>query len=74
MKEVSNYQSNIEVQRKGYQILAKELGAVDFIRFIQEFEKGSGNYTEDRHEWQDRYSVEDILREIKSKLLPPERR
>ena len=65
MKEMSNYQSNIEVQRKGYQILAKELGVVDFIRFIQEFEKGSGNYTEDRHEWQDAYSVEDILKEIK---------
>ena len=65
--EISNYQSNIEVQRKGYQILAKELGVVDFIRFIQEFEKGSGNYTENRHEWQDRYSVEDILREIKNK-------
>ena len=65
MKEMNNYQSNIEVQRKGYQILAKELGVVDFIRFIQEFEKGSGNYTEDRHEWQDAYSVEDILKEIK---------
>jgi len=67
MKEMNNYQSNIEVQRKGYQILAKELGVVDFIRFIQEFEKGSGNYTEDRHEWQDAYSVEDILKEIKNK-------
>jgi len=67
MKEMSNYQSNIEIQRKGYQILAKELGEVDFIRFIQEFEKGSGNYTEDRHKWQDAYSVEDILKEIKNK-------
>ena len=67
MKEINDYQSNIEIQRKGYQILVKELGIVDFIRFIQEFEKGSGNYTEDRHNWQDSYSVEDILREIENK-------
>ena len=69
MKEMINYQSNIEIQRKGYQILAKELGIVDFIRFIQELEKGSGNYTEERHKWQDIYSVEDILKEIKNKNL-----
>ncbi|GAB6161594.1 hypothetical protein JCM12298_07530 [Desulfothermus naphthae] len=69
MKEMDNYQSNIEVQRKGYQILAKELGVVNFIRFIQEFEKGSGNYTEERHNWQDVYSVQDILEEIKNKKL-----
>jgi len=69
MKEMDNYQSNIEVQRKGYQILAKELGVVNFIRFLQEFEKGSGNYTEDRHNWQDVYCVQDILEEIKNKKL-----
>lgn len=60
---------NIEIQRKGYQILAKELGVVNFIRFLQEFEKGRGNYTEDRHNWQDVYSVQDILEEIKNKKL-----
>ena len=69
MEKKSYYNSNIEIQRKAYQILVKEPGLRDFIRFIQEFEKGVGNYTEDRHKWQDRYCVEDILREMRKEDL-----
>ena len=65
MEKTIDYKTGIEIHRKGYQILAKGLGVTDFIRFIQEFEDGKGNYTEDRHTWQDKYSVEEIVESIK---------
>ena len=42
-----------EIRRLGYEVLARELGPVDFIRFLQQFGTGSGNYTEERHLWLD---------------------
>jgi len=65
MERIIDYKTEIEIQKKGYEILAKGLGVIDFIRFIQQFERGYGNYTEDRHRWQDEYSVEKIVKEIK---------
>jgi hypothetical protein len=65
MEKIMDYRSGIEVHKKGYRALIKELGIADFIRFIQEFEKGEGDYTKDRHKWQDKYSVEEIVKEIK---------
>ena len=69
MEKIIDYKTGIEIHKKSYKVLVKELGVVDFIRFIQEFEKGVGNYTEDRHKWQDRYCVEDILREMRKEDL-----
>ena len=63
----ANYKTGIEIHKKGYQVLAKELGITGFIRFIQEFETGEGDYTKDRHKWQDKYIVEKIVEEIKKK-------
>jgi hypothetical protein len=65
MEGTIDHKTRIEIHKEGYEILAKELGVVDFITFIQEFEKGEGNYTEDRHKWQDRYSVKEIIKDIK---------
>jgi hypothetical protein len=42
----------------------KGRGTTDFIRFMQQFNQGYGNYVEDRHQWQKSYSVNDILAEI----------
>jgi len=69
MKGTIDYKSGIEIYKKGYKILAKELGVTDFIRFVQELEKGQGDYTKDRHKWQDKYSVEEIIKEIKNSKL-----
>jgi hypothetical protein len=69
MEKTIDYKSGIEIYKKGYKILAKELGVTDFIRFIQELEKGEGDYTIDRHKWQDKYSVEEIVKEIKKRKI-----
>ena len=48
----------------GMKALHKGLGVSDFIRFMQHDNKGSGNYVEDRQEWQKQYSVNQLLEEI----------
>jgi hypothetical protein len=45
-------------------VLYQNLGATDFIRFMQQFNQGYGNYTEDRQQWQKAYSVDAILAEM----------
>lgn len=40
-----------ELNQKAKTILIRELGPVDYARFIQQYEGGIGNYTADRHQW-----------------------
>jgi hypothetical protein len=40
-----------ELNQKAKAILIRELGFVDYARFIQQYEEGTGNYTRDRHQW-----------------------
>ncbi len=54
-----------QIRRKGIEILAKNLGLVDMIRFLQQFELGTGDYSKDRHAWLDGLTVDDIVRDTK---------
>jgi hypothetical protein len=49
-----------EVRREGLEALQERLGRADMIRFLQQLESGSGDYAEDRHDWVDRRSLEEI--------------
>ena len=40
----------IELRQKAYQILVRELGQLDTIRFLQEMGWGVGDYTKERQE------------------------
>lgn len=40
-----------ERNQKAKAILIRELGPVDYARFIQQYEEGIGNYTRDRDQW-----------------------
>jgi hypothetical protein len=51
-KEI-NDMTPIELYRKGFKALVDALGYVDAIRFIRQFDNGSGDYTEERHQWLD---------------------
>jgi len=46
-----------ELNQKAKAILIRELGPVDYARFIQQYEEGTGNYTADRHQWLGEESV-----------------
>lgn len=49
-----------QLRDRAYAALLRELGPVDFIRFLQQFEPGHGDYTRERHEWLDRMTPEQI--------------
>lgn len=55
-----------EIRSAGLEALERELGLVGMIRFLQLFEIGSGDYTVDRHAWQDNITVEQIVTMIKT--------
>ena len=54
-----------EIRKAGIEALTKALGPVDMARFIQQFDKGSGNYTEERDAWLGNLTVEEIFETAK---------
>ncbi len=54
-----------EIIKKGYQALIDSLGVVDTIRFIQYFSPGHGDYTQERHQWLGKMSLNDIFLAMK---------
>jgi hypothetical protein len=56
-----------DVRKRGYQILSKELGAFDFIRFIQQSSSGYGDYTKDKSKILSEISIDEIYNKIKKK-------
>ncbi|WP_204139360.1 hypothetical protein [Halomicronema sp. CCY15110] len=57
--------SPIELNRAGKQALIEALGFDGMIRFIRQFEPSSGNYTEERHQWLDRLTADEVFAQIK---------
>jgi hypothetical protein len=56
-----------EIDRQAREILTRDLGVVDTLRFLGQFRSGTGNYTAERREWLDDVSLQDIISEIKGK-------
>lgn len=54
-----------EVLDRGYKALVEALGVVDAIRFIQHFTPGYGDYTQERHRWLDKASLDDVFAEMR---------
>jgi len=50
-----------EVKVRGMKALKRELGAAGMAQFIQQFAKGHGDYSRDRHRILDRFTVEDLF-------------
>ena len=53
-----------QIRVTGYRALLRELGPVNLVRFLQQFESGYGDYTQERHNWLDQYTVEEIAQEV----------
>ena len=56
-----------QVREVGYQALLQALGPVNLVRFLQQFETGYGDYTQERHRWLAPATVEEIAREIRQR-------
>ncbi|MDD5392027.1 MAG: hypothetical protein PHE17_03305 [Thiothrix sp.] len=65
MSITRTYQTEQEIQRQALQALRNSLGVVGLIRFMQQYDKGHGNYTLDRQAWQQSYSVDSLFAAIK---------
>jgi hypothetical protein len=55
-----------EINQKATQILIREMGIVDTIRFLSQFTTGSGDYTMERERWLGDLSLDQIVSEIKA--------
>ncbi|MGI9013393.1 MAG: hypothetical protein ACR2GY_03995 [Phycisphaerales bacterium] len=49
-----------DVRREGLEALLERLGKADMIRFLQQFENGSGDYATERHAWADELTLDDL--------------
>lgn len=53
-----------EIRRAGIQFLVQGLGTVGMVRFLQQSEMGWGDYTEDRHQWLENPTPEEVRADI----------
>ena len=53
------------IRRMGMEALTKELGPVGMVYFLQQFDRGEGNYTDEREILLSDFTMEDALRELK---------
>ncbi len=54
------YKTPEEIRSKGLSVLKRELGVAGMIRFLQQFDRGSGDWATERHEWADSLTWDDI--------------
>ena len=57
----------MQIRQLGIQALTQALGPVGMVRFLQQFDNGSGDYTRDRNELLGEPTVEDIFAQIKER-------
>ena len=57
----------VQIRNAGLQALARELGPVGMVRFLQQYETGKGDYSRDRHAWLDELDARTVAAEILAK-------
>ena len=57
----------VEINQQAINLLYKELGVVDAVRFIKQFTQGYGNYTQEREVFFADKSLDDIVAEIEKR-------
>jgi hypothetical protein len=61
----SEIMSPTTIRKLGLEVLAKALGPVGMVRFLQQFDTGVGDYTKQRAKWLKDLDIEMIVKEIK---------
>jgi len=60
---MSGYTVPEELRHKAFAVLVKDLGWVDAVRFIQQYERGQGDYSHDRDQMLPDWDAETLVRE-----------
>jgi hypothetical protein len=53
----------VELRRRGLEVLVRELGYANAMRFMLQYETGQGDYTKEREELLASWTLEDMVRE-----------
>jgi len=61
-----DYNDPIAIRKIGIEVLSKELGPLGMALFIRQYDKGYGNYTEERNELFKNVTIEDIEQELEA--------
>jgi hypothetical protein len=65
MSSTINVNNFIEIRKIGLQALREALGPVGMVRFIQQYENGSGDYSKEKYQLPD-LTVEEIDSRLKN--------
>jgi hypothetical protein len=67
---VETYKMNpAQIRQQDLDALVKALGLVGMVRFLHQFDTGSGDYTRERQQWLASLTLEDVLGEIRQKRV-----
>jgi len=55
------------IRKAGLEAVAKKLGPLGMVRFLQQFETGRGDYTRERDQWLKDADLKEIISEIRKK-------
>jgi len=55
------------IRKAGLEAVAKKLGPLGMVRFLQQFETGRGDYTKERDQWLKDADLKEIISEIRRK-------
>jgi len=61
-----DYRNPHVINKMGIEALTKELGPVGMVYFLQQFDRGEGDYTSERERLLSGISMEDVLEELNS--------
>jgi hypothetical protein len=69
-EELTDEQFNARVMG----ILQRELNLAEFVRYLRLHRVGTGNYTEDRHQWLDHLTLDELHPELMGEVDVKEKR
>jgi hypothetical protein len=59
--------SPADIRKAGLEAVAKKLGPLGMVRFLQQFETGRGDYTKERAQWLKDIGIQEIVSEIRKR-------
>ena len=54
-----------QIRQLGLEVLSRELGPAAMIKFLQQYETGTGDYSKERHQWLDKLTIDNIAEEAR---------
>ena len=66
MKSVTEYRTDVDIQKRAFRILLREMGLAETLRFNMTYERGIGDYAKERSQYFKDTTVDELYDEILS--------